>query len=299
MNRILLWLGTFLWIATGFAAEIEMNANNPRPFGYVVGDMLEQELIITTNAGQRIDEKRLPVLGRVNAWLELRAIKIIESSTPANRIYRVKLTYQLPNSPTEVRVIELPSQQFEFSGADKSLKVKSTEWPITLGPITPEEVLARDGLEAMRSDVTPQPIDTSAYRHRMVGYALALAALLLYWCYRYFGIPYLNRQRRPFTRTFRELNLLAKQTEPNPYSRSIELIHHALNETAGKSLFIGNVEQFLATKRLPPKLVTMTREFFQVSRKEFFADGIAGNRASIDWMLAFCRAWRDIERGIA
>jgi mxaA protein len=299
MSRIVLWLSTFLWIATSFAAEIDITANNPRPFGYVVGDMLEQELIITSNAGQRIDEKRLPAPGRINAWLELRVVKIIESSTSTNRIYRVNLTYQLPNSPTEVRVIELPSQRFIFSGADKPIEVKSTEWPITVGPITPEEVLAREGLEAMRSDVLPQPIDTSTYRQRVMAYTVALAALLFYWCYRYFGIPYLNRQRRPFTRTFRELSFLAKRTEPTNYLRSIELIHRALNETAGKSLFVDNLDQFLVAKPLPPKLAAMTREFFQVSRKEFFAGGVDGNRTSIEWMLQFCRAWRDIERGIA
>lgn len=299
MSRIVLFFGMLLWVVTSVAAEIEITANNPRPFGYVVGDMLEQELTLTSNGGQRIDEKQLPALGRINAWLELRGLAINETSTPTHRIYRVTLKYQLPNSPTEVRVIELPSQRFVFFAANKPIEVKSTEWPITVGPITPEEVLAREGLEAMRSDVLPQFIDTLAYRQRMIGYALALAALLLYWCYRYFGIPYFTQQRRPFTRTFRDISHLAKQTEGNTFSRSIELIHYALNETAGKSLFVDNVEQFLAAKPLPPDLVAMTREFFQVSRKEFFAGGTTSNRASIDWMLEFCRAWRDIERGIA
>ena len=299
MNRIIFCLGIFLWVVTSSAAEIKITADNPRPFGYVVGDMLEQELTLTANVGQSIDEKQLPTPGRINAWLELRDLTINEKSTPAHRIYRVKLKYQLPNSPTEVRVIELPSQRFVFSGADKPIEVKSTEWPITLGPITPEEVLARDGLEAMRADVLPQAIDISAYRKRMIGYGVALTALLLYWCYRYFGIPYLTRQSRPFTRTFRQISHLAKQKEPNTFPRSIELIHRALNETAGKSLFVDNVDQFLAAKPLPPNLVSMTREFFQVSRKEFFADGATTNRISIDWMLELCRAWRDIERGIA
>ncbi len=299
MSRIAFCFGMLLWVVTSLAAEIEITANNPRPFGYVVGDMLEQELTLTSNASQRIDEKQLPALGRINAWLELRSLAINETSTSTHRIYRVTLKYQLPNSPMEVRVLELPSQRFLFLGANKPIEVKSTEWPITIGPITPEEVLAREGLEAMRSDVLPQSIDTSVYRQRMIGYALALAALVFYWCYRYFGIPYLTRQKRPFTRTFREISHLAKQAEANNFSRSIELIHHALNETAGKSLFVDNVDQFLAAKPLPPNLVSMTREFFQVSRREFFAGGATNNLASIDWMLEFCRAWRDIERGVA
>ena len=299
MNGIAIGLGLLLWVNASFAAAIEITTLNPRPFGYVVGDTLEQELVLTTQAEQILDEKQFPKSGRINAWLELCNVTVKATTTPAGKTYHVKLHYQLPNAPKEVQVVELPAQRFVFARAKESIELMSTEWPITVGPITPEEVLARDGLEAMRPDVLPKTIDTVRFRDRMIGYCLALSVLLLYWSYRHFGIPFLVRQRRPFTRAYREMDRIARHAKPNANSRAIELIHHALNETAGKSLFIDNVDQFLSHRSVPAGLVAKTQEFFRVSQNEFFAGGEGASRASIVWLLEFCRAWREIERGTA
>ena len=299
MKYLAFGFGFFLWASAGLADDIEISAQNPRPFGYVIGDVFEQELLLSAKAGQTLDQKQLPKPGRLNAWLELRNLTLNESSNGDTTTYRVKLRYQLPNAPVAVRVIELPAQRFVFTSGRRPIEIKSTEWPITIGPLTPDEVLARDGLEAMRADAPPRLIDTTGVKQRLTGYAAALAALLLYWCYRYFGIPYLNRQRRPFTQAYREVDKLARGAEPNAYQRALEQLHRALNETAGKSLFVDNIDPFLANRPIPPGLAVMTREFFQASRNEFFAGGGANEHYSIAWMRDFCRAWRDVERGVA
>ena len=160
----------------------------------------------------------------------------------SGRQFGVKVTYQLPNSPTAVRMVELPAHKFSFVGPGKPLEATSSEWPITLAPITPEEVLARDGLESMRPDISPTGLDTTRVRWRLMGYSMVLAAVLIYWAYRYFGIRYLAQTRRPFTRAYRDLSRLNQQDLP--FSRGVERIHKALNETAGRSLFIENVSPF-------------------------------------------------------
>ncbi len=299
MKRMGVYLGLLLCVATGAAAEVDITARNPRPFGYVVGDTLEQELILTVPGGQTLDEKQLPKPARLNTWLELRSVSVTETARGGRKVYRVQLLYQFPNAPIEVRMVELPAQRFVFFKADKLLEAKSTEWPITIGPITPEAVLARDGLEAMRPDVMPQVIDTAGFRHRLIAYGIALAALMLFWCYRRFGIPYLSAQRRPFTRAYRELDRLAKRSPPTAFPQAIERLHQALNETAGRSLFVENIEQFLAHRPIQSGLTTMTRQFFQLSRDEFFGVGVPQSQRSLSWMLDFCRAWRDVERGVA
>lgn len=298
MKHLAIGLGFFLWVNTGRAADIEVSAQNPRPFGYVVGDVFEQELILSAKAGQTLDQKQLPKLGRLNAWLELRALTLDESSRGGTTRYRVKLLFQLPNAPLAVRVIELPAQRFVFNTGNRPIEIKSTEWPITIGPITPDEVLARDGLDAMRADAPPRPIDTTGVKQRLAGYGVGLLGLLLYWCYRYFGIPYLHRQRRPFTQAYREVDKLARGAQINAYQRALEQLHRALNETAGRSLFVDNIDPFLANRPIPPGLAAMTREFFQVSRNQFFAGGGPIEHYSIAWMRDFCRAWRDVERGV-
>ena len=284
-------------MGSSFAAEIEIVAHNPRPFGYVVGDTVTRDLSISVKSGYVLDEKSLPKPGRLGAWLELRSIDMREMSVESGRQYSLKLIYQLPNSPTDVKMVELPAHKFSFIGPGNSIDATSSEWPITLAPITPEEVLARDGLEALRPDMRPTGVDTKPVRWRLMGYGLALAVILLYWAYRYFGIPYLAKTRRPFTRAYRDLNRLSQQ-DPN-FSRAVERIHRALNETAGRSLFIENVDQFLANRGADDSLKTLTQQFFELSRNEFFGAGTSDSRRSLTWLLNFCRAWRDVERGVA
>jgi mxaA protein len=298
MKSVFIALGLLFWIAVSSASEIVIEARNPRPFGYVVGDKFDQEIIIRAPLGALLDTNKMPKPGRLNAWLELRNVDVTEITGASGKTYRVKLNFQLPNAPLEVRVIELPAQKFAFLDAKKSIEIKSVEWPITIGPITPPEVLARDGLEAMRPDVVPQGIDTQPIEQRLIYYGIALAAMLLAWCYRFFGVPYLASRRRPFTRAYRQLDRLAKQSTPQAFSQAIEQLHQALNETAGKSIFIDNIEQFLAHHPIPANLAAMTRQFFHLSREEFFGAGVADSQRSIPWMVEFCRAWRDVERGV-
>jgi mxaA protein len=298
--RLIGLLAMFFWTLFASASDIIIEANNPRPFGYIVGDTFEQTLELSAKNTQILDEKSLPKPGRMNAWLELRDITVTETASAGRNNYRAKLRYQIPNAPTEIRVIELPSHRFSFSEANqKPVEVRSTEWPMTIGPITPAEVLARDGLEALRPDVAPQLIDTTPIQQRMLLSALALGALLIYWVYRHFGIPFLASQQRPFTRTYRELNRLNKENDLEIFPKAIEKLHRALNETAGKSLFTENIEQFLGHRSIPDGLADKTREFFQISRVEFFGGGAADSQRSLSWALDFCRAWRDVERGAA
>ena len=297
MTRFPLILWLLLWTGWSYAAEIEIVPHNPRPFGYVVGDTVTRDLVISVKSGYVLDEKTLPRPGRLSAWLELRSVDIREMRVETGRQFWVKVTYQLPNSPTEVRMVELPAHRFSFVGLGKPIEATSSEWPITLAPITPEEVLARDGLESMRPDIRPTGLDTKPVRQRLMGYGLVLACVMLYWAYQYFGIPYLAQLRRPFTRAYRDLGRLNQQDLV--FSQVVERLHKALNETAGRSLFIENVDHFLSTRGVAGSLSIMTRQFFELSRDEFFGAGNPDSRRSLTWLMDFCRAWRDVERGIA
>ena len=59
MKRIGVNLGLLFCIAANAAAEVDITARHPRPFGYVVGDTLEQELVLTVTGGQTLDEKKI------------------------------------------------------------------------------------------------------------------------------------------------------------------------------------------------------------------------------------------------
>ena len=125
---------------SGSATEIAIEARNPRPFGYVVGDIFEQEITLFASAhAALLDQKKLPKPGRLNAWLELREIvdyRNIGCRQPS--IYRIKLTYQFPNSATGgSRYRAAGALIFIFRIEQETVEIRSTEWPITVGPITP------------------------------------------------------------------------------------------------------------------------------------------------------------------
>ena len=96
----------------------------------------------------------------------------------SGRQFGVKVTYQLPNSPTAVRMVELPAHKFSFVGPGKPLEATSSEWPITLAPITPEAVLARDGLERCVPTLPQLGSTLRAVRWRLMGYGLVLGCLI-------------------------------------------------------------------------------------------------------------------------
>lgn len=297
MTRYAAFMLMALWCNLCGAADPMVSVLNPRPFGYVIGDMLIQQITVKLDSGAVLDEKSLPKVGRINAWLELRSAEVSEDSAMSDGQYDIKLTYQLPNSPLEIKTLELPAQKFLFNHLGKVSEAKTAEWPITLAPITPEEVLARDGLEALRPDLSPPGIDTTGYRLRVFAYTAVLAAIVLYWVYRFFGIPFLARRRRPFTLAYRELSKLQGLPAESAFTQAMARLHQALNQTAGKSLFAENVDQFLANHPSRGRLAPLMQQFFALSRQEFFATGVASQQRSLQWLMDFCRTWRDVERG--
>ena len=299
MKQIALLAWLVLWGPLCNAAEPQVSVSNPRPFGYVIGDTFVQRISIQIDQAAQFDEKSMPKVGRLNAWLELRAAEIGSAIVKGAMRYDVTLTYQLPNSPPEIKVIELPAQRFLFNVAGKVSEAKTIEWPITLAPITPAEVLARDGLEALRPDIVPPTIATTGYRLRVLAYIGALSAIGLYWLYRMFGIPFLARQQRPFTAAYRDLSKLKDESSEHGFAQAIARIHKALNQTAGKSVFSENVAQFLADHPARERLLPLTQQFFELSRQAFFADQRPPKSRSLEWLRDFCRAWRDVERGLA
>ncbi|MEO6023936.1 MAG: hypothetical protein ABIP64_12615 [Burkholderiales bacterium] len=299
MMRLAVFTLTWLWYGLGNAAEALVSVQNPRPFGYVIGDTLVQQIGIKLDCGASLDEKSLPKIGRINAWLELRSVEISGNNALSDGQYGLKLTYQLLNSPVKIKTLELPAQKFLFNHSGMVSEAKIAEWPLTLAPITPEEVLARDGLEALRPDLPPSGIDTTGYRSRVLAYAAVLAAIVLYWVYRFFGIPFLASRRRPFTLAYREITKLKELPAESSFTQAMALLHQAVNQTAGKSLFAENIDQFLANHPSRDRLAPLMQQFFALSRQEFFASGVVSEQRSLPWLMDFCRTWRDIERGIA
>lgn len=255
------------------ASSLVVEVVNPRPFGYVIGDTVQRTIVVTTP--QSLQRDALPGTGRVDAWLELRHVEVDEQRSGSSTRYSILLDYQIMNVAEDVKTIALPRVDLEFGGSTVATTeiAEAAEWPITVAPVTPEYVLARDGLEALRPDRSPELIATAQYRLRLWLYALLFAALVCYFAYHRYVAPMLSR--KPFARAYRELLALSKTAEPDRFQASLRALHRAFDETTGGTVFAEGLDAFFAAHPRFLRLRSETEAFFALSQREFFGGGNA------------------------
>jgi mxaA protein len=278
--------------STQAAATIE--ADNPaRPFGYTIGDIVRQTVHVTPAPGQTLVETSLPREGRAGAWLERRAVVV----TPEAGGWRIDLTYQFINVPTELRTVALPAIKLQLREPERTVAETLTESPVTLAPLTPAVVLARAGLEEMRPDVAPPLIDTRPHTRRLAAYALTAGLLATAWTAWYVGFGLRGRQNRPFARAERTLRRqLARDGAPAARREAMRTLHRAFDATAGSTLFAESLGAFFA--RCPSFAPSHdgVKRFFAASRAEFFGEGGAQSAYDTATLLALARQLKALER---
>jgi mxaA protein len=284
-----------------WAAEPQLgaSADEPRAFGYRIGDRVERALTLDVPAGLRLDEATLPRPGGRGRAIELTSVEHHSAAMAGGTRHQLRLVYQIFLSPPELRTLELPPLKLHFSGQPREQDLRVDAWPVTVAPLAPVDASPRRGLGELRPDQPPPLIDTRPGRWRLAVYALLLALLLGYLAEVYLGLPWRARRRRPVARAWRQLRSLSPDAAASEWRAAFQRMHEALNETAGEVLFEQGVERFLAAQPRYAGLRDELLEFFRRSRSEFFAPGGAASVGDRAWLLTFCRRCRDVERGAA
>lgn len=253
------------------AASSVIEIVNPRPFGYVIGDTLQRTIIVDTP--DLLHRDALPKPGRVDAWLELRHIKVDQRRSGSSTRYAILFDYQIMTVAEDVKTLALPRIKLEFAGPANAMAEigEVAEWPITVAPVTPQYVLARDGLEALRPDRPVELIDTAHHRLRLWLYASLFAALVSYFAYHRYVAPMFSR--KPFARARRELRALSGKTEAGRFQASLRAMHRAFDETAGATVFAEGLDAFFGQHPRFRRLRSEIEAFFALSRREFFGGG--------------------------
>lgn len=278
----------------GAAAAGNVDVHNPRPFGYVIGDVVAQRIVLLTPPDQELAPDALPKPGRVDLWLERRAPRVTTGRAGEARRHEIVIEYQIVNAPTDVTTIALPPLSLPLHGAQGVVDEAVAEWPVTVAPITPQYVLARAGLEEMRPDLPPPAIDTSAHVARVMLYGAALACIIGYFALRRFGLPWLPDSRPPFARACADLRRLARQPSGrDAYRAGLRRVHRAFDETAGHTVFAEQLWTFLERHPHFAPLASDAERFFADSRREFF--GAGSDSHSLQWLTEFGRHCRRAE----
>jgi mxaA protein len=278
--------------------SIAVSVQQPRAFGYVIGDQLEQQISLRAPAGYVLDPRSLPRAGRTGLWLELSPPRLSLVKLRDATRYVLTLDYQVVNVPEEVRTVDLPAVDLVFSGRGNRVGTNVDEWPITIAPITPTFVLARAGLSQIQPDARPSTPDPGRYRWLTLLWAAAIVAMIAGSAVRRRGIPWLRHGARPFAQAARDIAKLSRlPPDRDIYRRGLQRLHRAFDAAAGRAVFGDRLAPLFAAH---PELLGLRvdiEQFYAASQREFF--GVHTATASLDAVMALAARCREAEATVA
>jgi mxaA protein len=274
---------------------LDIQIQHSRPFGYVIGDIIHQTVLVTVERDTLLDRNSLP-RGPLRRWLEVREAEVREEVQGDRRHYRIELAYQCFYAPLEVKNLSIPAYKLTFSQTNHPFEVAVPPWIFTTAPIRELSVLRSEGLATMRPDEAPDWPDRSTPRWGLI---LTLLTGLLssgYLAYLYDYLPWWRRGRH-FAAACRLLRAVQGSQEPIDYSSAYATIHRAFNGVYGQPLFLEQLEVFFTHHPAYASIRLEIEAFFRDSYELFFTEQPRQTAFSIPKLLELCRACRDIERG--
>jgi mxaA protein len=252
----------------------------PRPFGYTVGDLVTQSVLLA-RGGQPFEPSALPAAGRTNAWLERRGAHV-ESSAAGQRWLVVE--YQLVNAPRALSTIALPAWELASAAGGAGLGVPAAA--ITVGPLTlpaaPGQMLS------LRPDRPAPAVDTAAIAQRLWLWLAALATTVTGWIAYAAWSEWRARSTLPFARALHELRGRRSGAAPEHL-----VLHQAFDRTAGRVLQGGTLAALFERAPHLQALRPQIERFYDESAALFFGQGLPADALSPQ---ALCRALRRLER---
>ena len=244
--------------------------SSPRDYGIVTGETFSGEIRVKMAAGYQLETATLPRPGSaVSEVLEVRAIQHDRQSLGAEDLHRIVLSYQVFKGVREAEILSVPALPLRFTGKGETVETVAPAWSFTLTPIIPGKL--PDEAVSLRGDL-PMPFASTVGHRRWLAALLAgLGGLVVYAVWR-LGLPPFHRNASPFLRVARELKKRRRlDSSPANARLSIKLVHDALNEIAGHTLFSGQLPGFLQTHPEYQACAAELEQFFRVSEQLFFA----------------------------
>lgn len=262
--------GALLVALPARAAGVDLYA--PRAFGYLIGDTLTLEAVVTLDAGWRLDESSLPRPRPVTYWLDLKRLDVKPETAPdgAPR-YRLTLTYQTFYSPLEPRALDIPAVPLAARNGDARQTLTIPAWTFVSSPLRELVASQRGNPMALQPDIRPRPYPLAGdARLAAVAAAVAAASLLAFATASGWG-PFAGR-RRPFALALRHMRRLPDLDAPLGYEDALQLLHRAFDDAAGQRLFGEDVPAFLAERPALAGEAEAIQNLFTASRIAFFGD---------------------------
>jgi len=240
-----------------------------RDYAIVIGETLSSEIRIALEPGLTLETASLPQPGSaVSDVLELRAADWNQQTEGGETLYRIRLVYQVFKGVRDAETVSVPALPLRFQRAGQTLETEAPAWNFTLVPIIPAKTADEDVL--LRGD-WPAPAYADAGHQR--GLLACLAGLVGLGVYASLRLGLLRRRAPPFVQAARALKKLGRQPPSlASWRQGAKLVHAALNETAGQTVFAGQLPRFLASQPCYASLQIELEQFFRQSDWLFFTD---------------------------
>lgn len=285
------------WALAAQAAGVQVLPDEPRAFGYQVGDLVERRVVVQADGGWSLDPASLPQPGGRGRAIELRRVEHRVEGGGGGTRHELRLQYQVFLSPAAVRTLETPTFTLRFRGAGRTEEARVEGWPVTVAPLLPVDVSPRRGLGDWQPDAPLPHVDTAPFERRLALGAVVAALLAAALAVAYLGPPWRAWRAQPFGRAWRQLRRLGPAPAPADWLAACRTLHEALNRSAGEVLFERGVPAFVAARPAFAGLQDELLRFLQLSRASFFG-GAAPAAGDAAWLVGLARRCRDAERGL-
>lgn len=250
----------------------------PRPFGYVIGDLLTQRILLQVE-GREFEPAMLPRAERVGLWLERRTLRI-ESSDDGHRW--LVADYQVINAPQALMTVSVPAWELQPRSGETPLRVGA--WPISVSPLTPRLPFGKGSLQELRPDRAALIIATEPIGRRIAIWSYALAVTLVLWLGWLLWRGWRASSTQPFARALREMRRF-EASAPQAW----HALHRAFDRTAGQATQTATLADLF---RQAPHLLPLRpkiEQFFDQSGEWFFGSGPPAKPLSVRKLCAELR----------
>ena len=280
------------------AATLRVDTEEPRAYGYQVGDHLQRRVVVHVPSGWTLDEASLPRPGGRGLALELRSVQRSTAADGGGQRLQLDLDYQVFLAPAMPRTVEIGAHRLRFAVAGRVEEALIEAWPVTVAPLVQAEAPTRRGLGEMQPDRAPLPVDAAAPRLRLTVYTLLAALIGTALLLAYAGPPWRAARNRPFGTAWRALRGLPARPDEARWRQACVTLHEALNRSAGQVLFERDLEAFVQRHAGFAPLRDDLQRFLRTTSAQFFG-GAPREPEDGRWLLALARRCRDAERGLA
>jgi mxaA protein len=277
-----------------------------KDIGYVVGDILQRQITLTIKKPYYLVEESLPIVGYEKTYrgqpigVNLAGLKHTKKDEGDQIVHQLTLDYQIFTSSVVAKRAAVLADYVRLvntSDKDDLVKYRIPMWEFVISPLSVfGQIKVEDDMSQFRG---PLLMDASNEKKRLNIALVFLALSLLGLLYIIGKGAWLPRMGGPFAKGFREIK--KQGNTPQGIQNAVSSMHTALNASAGNSLFMNNLDEFLTKKPAFNAIKSEINQFFALSRQVFFEPNAKHDVGAdpVAWLKQFCRRCRDCERGLA